>query len=142
MNRTVFTLFALLLTAVSSLQALEVGDPMEDKGTLIQLDDGLSVQFLVDENKKVVAYFIDDKGLIMESPAESIVFEVDHTANKNDKWRTLLVQGPDAGMVGPRTLHSPYALNTKLIIRFKEGDPKYLPATKLLLNRNTTASEE
>jgi len=142
MTRTVFTLLALVLAALSPLQALEVGDPMEDKGTIISLDGGQSLQLMIDGDKKIAAYFFDDQGKAMESPAASIVFVVDHPGNKNDKYRTVLVQGPDAGMLGPRVLYTPYQLKVRLIIRLKDGDAKTIPYTQVQLDRNIAGAAE
>lgn len=141
MNKLVFTFLSLLLATTSSLQALEVGEPMEDKGNIQALDSGLRLQLFI-EDHKVHAYFIDEDGKIAESPADSIAMEAYQAGNKNNAWRSVLVAGSDAGMAAPRLIYPPYALKTRIIVRYKDGTTESIFRFMGDLERNVTEAPE
>ena len=141
MNRkglmTLISLFAFLpwALALEVGEPLEVGAPIEDFGASLDLDEGQRLQiFIVEQN--LVAYFVDAENMVMESPAESIVFEVDHAGRRTDNWRTVLTASEGASLKSNRILPPPYHLKVRVIIRFTDGSTKTFARAFLNLNRN------
>jgi len=135
MSKTVFIALAMLLALASTAYSLEVGEPVEDVGSFLDLHDGLRLQ-LVAEEQKVIAHFVDADDIVVESLADSIVVEINHSGRRTDRWRSLLKTGPGASMVSGRLLPPPYQLKSKVIIRFTDGTTKTFPMTFLNLDRN------
>lgn len=126
MMRTVLILLiSLVATSVWSAEEI-VGEPLEEVGTRLDLPSGNKLQLAIDE-KKVVGHFIDKDGNLIESPAESIVFVVDQSGHRNDKWRTVIKPVDAAKLTSTRSLVAPYSFKARLIIRFKDGSTKTLP---------------
>jgi hypothetical protein len=135
MIRTVCTAFIFLAVLLPQAVALEIGETVEDVGTFLDVSEGQRLQLVIEE-QKIVAHFVDAENLVVESPAESIVFEVNHSGRRTDKWRTVLTAGEGASMTSGRTLPPPYHLKVRVIIRFTDGSTKTFARTFLNLNRN------
>ena len=119
----------------TSLPAVEVGEELEEiKGTALEMADGATLQLFVEENQ-VQAYFLDEDGLVMESPAESIAIYVDDSSRRPDDWRAVLKPGSDAGLTSPRRLYPPYTFRARVIIRMQEGDPVTFTSAYLELDK-------
>lgn len=125
MRTVLILLISLVATSVWSAEEI-VGEPLEEVGTRLDLPSGNKLQLAIDE-KKVVGHFIDKDGNLIESPAESIVFVVDQSGHRNDKWRTVIKPVDAAKLTSTRSLVAPYSFKARLIIRFKDGSTKTLP---------------
>ena len=135
MSKTVFIALAMLLALVPAAFSLEVGEPVEDVGTFLDLPNEIRLQ-LVAKEQKVIAHFVDAESLVVESIAESIVVEITHSGRRTDRWRSLLKAGPGASMTSARVLPPPYQLKSKVIIRFTDGTSKTFPMVLLNLDKN------
>jgi hypothetical protein len=136
MSRIVYIAFALLIAAISNTHALEVGEPIEDVGHILDLPDGGKLQLQVKE-KKILAYFADADGNVIESPADGILMVVDDSGHRNDEIRILLKPSEDdPSLSSNRALHPPYVFRARLIIRFTNKNPKTFPDVRLKLDRN------
>jgi hypothetical protein len=130
--------FLTLLSVVALLPgafALEVGETVEDVGSFLDLDDGTRLQLVIEE-QKIVAHFVDEEDLVLESPAEEIVFQVNHSGRRTDRWRTVLSAGEGASLTSNRVLPPPYHLKVKIIIRFTDGSTKTFARSFINLSRN------
>jgi hypothetical protein len=129
--------FAVLVLALglgpATVPAVEVGEKIPSGGTTLEAEGAPGLHLVVVDNK-VVAHFPDAEGNALPSPAESIMFVVDDPGHRNDEFRTVLREGADAGLTGPRSLYPPYAFRVRLIIRMKEGDPVILSNEKVDLD--------
>lgn len=99
----------------------KAGEPVVEAGSFIDLEDGGRLQLLI-EDKQVVAYFVDPEGLLIPSPAESILFIIDDPGHRSDEWRTVLNPSGDLNLTSPRRLFGPYNFRARIIIRFKDGE--------------------
>jgi hypothetical protein len=131
--------FLFILANALSAAGYEVppkaGDPVVEVGTFIDLPDGERLQLFI-EDKQIVAYFIDKDGLVMESPAESILFIVDDTRHRENKWRALLEVSDKVKLTSPRSLYGPYNFRARIIIRFTEGEPSSFANVPVNLEKN------
>ena len=135
MIRKVILMLIPLMGILPFAQALEVGETVEDVGAFLDLDDGQRLQLVIEE-QTIVAHFVDAENLVIESPAESIVFEVNHSGRRTDRWRTVLSAGEGASMTSSRILPPPYHLKVRVIIRFTDGSTKTFARAFLNLSRN------
>ena len=89
------------------------------------------------QEMQLMAYFIDEEGLVTETNADSIVFVVDHSGHKNDKWRGLLKADEEGGFICARRLYPPYECRTRIIFRFKDEDTITLSTYPIDLDKAT-----
>lgn len=140
MSKTIWiTLLGLVACIAWSAEKPVIGEPLEEAGTRLELDDGNQLQLAIEE-RKLVGYFVDSNGLLLECPAESIVFEVDHPRNRNDKWRTVMKPVDIAKLTSPRGMAPPYKFKTRLIIRFKDGSTRTLANAFVELDKSAEES--
>jgi len=136
---TLLLSFLLILANAVSAAVYEsppkAGDPVAEAGTFIDLADGQRLQLFV-KDKQIVAYFIDKGGLVMKSPADSILFIVDDPGHREDEWRTVLNRQGDVKLTSPRRLYGPYTFRARVIIRFTEGEPSSFPNVPMNLDKN------
>ena len=135
MTRKVFLLAFSLLALLPLAHALEVGEEAEDVGSYLELDGGIRIQVVIEE-QKIVAHFIDADNLVIEPTASEMVFQVTHSGRRTDNWRTVLSAGPGASMTSGRSLPPPYNLKFRVIIRFTDGSTKTFARKFLNLARN------
>lgn len=135
MIRKVFLMLVPFMGILPFAQALEVGDTAEDVGAFLKVDDSLRLQLVIEE-QKIVAHFVDAENLVVESPAEGIVFEVNHSGRRTDRWRTVLTAGEGASMTSGRVLPPPYHLKVRVIIRFTDGSTKTFARSFVNLSKN------
>ncbi|MEX0322805.1 MAG: hypothetical protein AB3N63_11640 [Puniceicoccaceae bacterium] len=136
MSRTIFLIASLLLAACLNSFAVELGEPLEDLGTIKELPDGSKLQLKIDD-KRVFACFADKDGKIIESPADSVLMVIDDPGHKNDEIRILLKPEENGiTLTSKRILYGPYVFRTRVIIRFTDDDPKTFPYLLLELDRN------
>jgi hypothetical protein len=133
--------FLLILANALSAAGYEAppkaGDPVAEVGTFIDLADGQRLQLFIEDNQ-IVATFIDKDNLVMESPADSILFIVDDPGHKEDEWRTVLNRDGKVRLTSPRRLYGPYNFRARVIIRFTEGEPSSFPNVPIDLEKNLT----
>lgn len=128
-------ILARVLDAAGYEEPPKAGDPVAEVGTFIDLADDQRLQLFV-EDKQIVAYFIDKDGLVMESPADSILFIIDDPGHKDDEWRTVLTRDGDVKLTSPRRLFGPYFFRARVIIRFTDGEPSSFPYVPIDLDKN------
>jgi len=97
-------------------------DPVVEAGHFIDLADGGRLQLFIDD-KQIVAYFVSAEGLLVPSPAESILFIIDDPGHRSDEWRTVLTPQDSLKLTSPRRLFGPYDFRARVIIRYREGEP-------------------
>jgi hypothetical protein len=127
--------FTTLLGAEEPVRAPAAGDPVEDIGTFIEAGNGLRLQILL-QDKQIVAWFVNAEDQIVESPAESILFIVDDTTHRDDKWQTVLKPAGKVKLTSPKRFYGPPDFRAKIIIRFTDGEASTFPKTPLELERN------
>lgn len=116
---------------------LTVGDTAEDVGTFIELEGGDKVQFVIDTKaNKIVARFVDIDNVIIENPADSILFIIDDDPPRTGDWRTIMDPAENATLIGTRLLYPPYRFRAKIIIRFTGEDPSTFTNVLIELDRN------
>lgn len=118
-------LLGLFVSVALAEEAPVIGEPLKEAGTRLELPDGNLLQVAI-EDRNLVAYFVDSEGLLIESPANSIVFVVDQPGNRNDEWRTVIKPVDPAKLSSVRALTPPYKFKTRMIIRFKDGSTRTL----------------
>jgi hypothetical protein len=130
-------LFAFTLLAGAAEPETEpvVGDLVEDVGTFLELDNGLSLHLIL-KDKHIVADFVDAESKLVENPAESILFIVDDTTHRDDKWRTVLKPEGEIKLTSPLRFYGPPDFRAKIIVRFADGKVATLAKTPLELARN------
>jgi hypothetical protein len=143
-RKSIFLLSTLFILANALSAAVyeappKAGDPVVEAGTFIDLADGQRLQLFI-EDQLIVAFFIDKDGLVMESPAESILFIVDDPGHKDDEWRTVLDLVDTVKLTSPRRLYGPYNFRGRVIIRFTEGEPSSFPNVPIDLEKNLTSA--
>jgi hypothetical protein len=135
MIRKVFLVLFSLLAMLPVAYSLEIGEIVEDVGAFLKLENDIRLQLIIEE-QKIVGHFVDEEDLVVESPAREIVFEVNHSGRRTDRWRTVLVPGSGASMTSNRILPPPYHLKVKVIIRFTDGSTKTFARSFINLSRN------
>lgn len=113
----------------------EAGDPAADVGSFIDLEKDRQLQLFL-EDHQVIACFVDPDGLIMESPADSILLIIDDPDHRKDEWRAVLKPVDDVRLTSPRRFYGPDTFRARIIIRFTEGEPASFSHVPLELERN------
>lgn len=132
-------LLGLVVCTAWSEEKPVIGEPLAEAGTRLDLGNGNELQLAVVE-RKVVGYFVDSEGLLLECPAASILIEVDHPGNRNDEWRTVIKPVDSAKLTSPRSMTPPYRFKTRLIIRYKDGTTKTLANAFVQLDNEPEAT--
>ena len=140
MKKCIWIMFLSLVAGLAwSQQQPVVGEALEEAGTRLELRNGNQLQLAIEE-LKVVGYFIDSEGMLLESPADSIVVEVDHPGNRNDEWRTVIKPVDAAKLSSVRSMAAPYKFKTRLIIRYKDGSTETLANSLVELDKGQEES--
>lgn len=126
---------ATLAGAAETAPAPAPGDPVEDIGTFIEAGNGLRLQLLL-KDKQITAFFVDAGDQLVESPAESILFIIDDTTHRDDRWQTVLKPAGKVKLTSPLRFYGPPDFRAKIIIRFTDGEVSTFPKTPLELERN------
>ena len=136
----IFTLCLLFITPILSVaEPIEIGDELKETGTRLNITDDLKIQFSIEE-KRIIAQFVDAESLLVEIPAESIVFVVDESGHKHDEWRTLLNPDGNSRLISTKVLTPPYNFRARIIIRFTDNEPKTFTRIAIDLDRNVDES--
>jgi hypothetical protein len=101
----------------------------------IEVNDELKLTLEVTDNQ-LMAFFADTTGTEDTSSVDSIIFVVDDTGHRHDKWRAVLRLADNDRYTSPRRLYPPYKFRARLIIRFTDGETVSLPNLKLDLQKN------
>jgi hypothetical protein len=101
----------------------------------IEVNDELKLTLEVTDNQ-LMAFFADATGTEDTSSVDSIIFVVDDTGHRHDKWRAVLRLADNDRYTSPRRLYPPYKFRARLIIRFTDGETVSLPNLKLDLQKN------
>ena len=127
--------FTLLAGAAEPDAKPVAGDLMEDVGTFIDAGNGLRLQLTL-EDKRLIAKFVDAEDKLVENPAGSILFIIDDTTHRDDKWRTVLKPSGEIELASPLRFFGPPKFRAKIIVRFADGNVSTFPKTPLELTRN------
>lgn len=136
MTRRIFLTATLLLAAFLNSFAVELGEPIEDIGTVKELPDGSKIQLKIDD-KRVFALFADKDGKVIKSPADSVLMVIDESRHRNDKDRILLKPEENGiTLTSKRIIFPPYDFRARVIIRFTDETTKTFPKLLLQLDNN------